>query len=57
MSHREKFNMLDRNGDGFIDARELKDVLGASKHDVDLLIREVSFYIDTRDIYQHIRIL
>merc|ERR1711939_30739 len=25
---------------GFIDARELKDVLGASKHDVDLLIRE-----------------
>jgi len=40
MSHREKFNALDKNGDGFIDARELRDVLGASKHDIDSLISQ-----------------
>ena len=41
MTHREKFNALDKNGDGFIDAKELRDVLGASKHDIDSLISQV----------------
>jgi len=40
MTHREKFNALDKNGDGFIDAKELRDVLGASKHDIDSLISQ-----------------